>query len=155
MFFFDGSVEFIEALHCAVLLLNHPNVLHSHLSLDCLTSSRSTYRINVPLMCSTCLLIPNVVRPYPFAFSFLPLLELCLFVISAVSILIYNSILKWQHSILKSGASTPRTVTKFAVKTAIDLTSTIYGWNFNFRSIRIVFWANFFDRRCGASGLGP
>ena len=40
-------------------------------------------------------------------------------------ILIYNSVLKCQHDILKSGASTPRTVTKFAVKTAIDLTSTI------------------------------
>ena len=40
-------------------------------------------------------------------------------------ILIYNSVLKCQHTILKSGASTPRTVTKFAVKTAIDLTSTI------------------------------
>ena len=41
------------------------------------------------------------------------------------AILIYNSVLKCQHTILKSGASTPRTVTKFAVKTAIDLTSTI------------------------------
>ena len=40
-------------------------------------------------------------------------------------ILIYNSVLKCQHTILKSGASTPRTVTTFAVKTAIDLTSTI------------------------------
>ena len=50
----------------------------------------------------------------------------------------YNSVLKCQHAILKSGASTPRTVTKFAVKTAIDLTSTIKGWNFNFRSISIV-----------------
>ena len=28
---------------------------------------------------------------------------------------------------------------KFAVKTAIDLTSTIQGWNFNFRSISRVF----------------
>ena len=36
----------------------------------------------------------------------------------SVSILIYNSVLKCQHAILKSGASTPRTVTKFAVKTA-------------------------------------
>ena len=40
-------------------------------------------------------------------------------------ILIYNSVLKCQHTILKSGASTPRTVTKFAVKTATDLASTI------------------------------
>ena len=58
---------------------------------------------------------------------------------------IYNSVLKCQHTILKSGASTPRTVTKFAVKTAIDLTSTIKGWNFNFRSISIVF-CGFFEQ---------
>ena len=58
---------------------------------------------------------------------------------TASAIYIYNSVLKCQHTILKSGARTPRTVTKFAVKTDIDLTSTIYGWNFNFRSISIVF----------------
>ena len=40
-------------------------------------------------------------------------------------IYIYNSILIWVLTILKSGARTPRTVTKFAVKTAIDLTQTI------------------------------
>ena len=40
-------------------------------------------------------------------------------------ILIYNSVLKRQHAILKNGARTPRTVTKFAVKTAIDLTKVI------------------------------
>ena len=40
-------------------------------------------------------------------------------------IYIYNSILIWELTILKSGARTPRTVTKFAVKTAIDLTQTI------------------------------
>ena len=38
---------------------------------------------------------------------------------------IYNSILIWALTILKSGARTPRTITKFAVKTAIDLTQTI------------------------------
>ena len=42
-----------------------------------------------------------------------------------VKILIYNSVLKRQHAILKNGARTPRTVTKFAVKTAIDLTKVI------------------------------
>ena len=41
------------------------------------------------------------------------------------SIYIYNSILIWGLTILKSGARTPRTVTKFAVKTAIDMTQTI------------------------------
>ena len=41
------------------------------------------------------------------------------------SIYIYNSILIWELTILKSGARTPRTVTKFAVKTGIDLTQTI------------------------------
>ena len=40
-------------------------------------------------------------------------------------IYIYNSILIWGLTILKSGARTPRTVTKFAVKTAIDMTQTI------------------------------
>ena len=40
-------------------------------------------------------------------------------------LLIYNSVLKWQHANLKNGARTPRTVTKFAVKTAIDLTKVI------------------------------
>ena len=40
-------------------------------------------------------------------------------------ILIYNSVLKWQHANLKNGARTPRTVTKFAVKTAIYLTKVI------------------------------
>ena len=40
-------------------------------------------------------------------------------------IYIYNSILIWELTILKSGARTPRTVTKFAVKAAIDLTQTI------------------------------
>ena len=40
-------------------------------------------------------------------------------------ILIYNSVLKWQHANLKNAARTPRTVTKFAVKTAIDLTKVI------------------------------
>ena len=40
-------------------------------------------------------------------------------------IYIYNSILIWELAILKSGARMPRTVTKFAVKTAIDLTQTI------------------------------
>ena len=39
-------------------------------------------------------------------------------------IYIYNSILIWELTILKSGARTPRTVTKIAVKTAIDLTQT-------------------------------
>ena len=42
-----------------------------------------------------------------------------------VRIYIYNSILTWQHAILKSGARTPRTVTKFAVKIAIAHTQTI------------------------------
>ena len=42
-----------------------------------------------------------------------------------LTIYIYNSILIWELTILKSGARTPRTVTKFAVKTAIDLTQTI------------------------------
>ena len=41
------------------------------------------------------------------------------------TIYIYNSILIWGLTILKSGARTPRTVTKFAVKTAIDLTQKI------------------------------
>ena len=41
------------------------------------------------------------------------------------AIYIYNSILIWELPILKRGARTPRTVTKFAVKTAIDLTQTI------------------------------
>ena len=36
-----------------------------------------------------------------------------------------NFILCYTRYILKSDARTPRTVTKFAVKTAIDLTSTI------------------------------
>ena len=44
---------------------------------------------------------------------------------SVTDILIYNSVLKRQHAILKNGARTPRTVTKFAVKTAIDLTKVI------------------------------
>ena len=36
-----------------------------------------------------------------------------------------NSILIWRLTILKRGARTPRTVTKFAVKTAIDLTQKV------------------------------
>ena len=46
-------------------------------------------------------------------------------VFKCMCIYIYNSILTWQHAILKSGARTPRTVTKFAVKIAIALTQTI------------------------------
>ena len=69
-------------------------------------------------------------------------------------IYIYNSILIWELTILKSGARTPRTVTKFAVKTAIDLTQTIYGWNFNFRSISIVF-CPFCELIFLTSGLEP
>ena len=45
-----------------------------------------------------------------------------------VSIL-YNSVLKRHHTIMKISARAPRTVTKFALKTAIDLPGTIYGWN--------------------------
>ena len=40
-------------------------------------------------------------------------------------ILIYNSVLKPLHTIVKSSARAPRTATKFAVKTAVDLTATI------------------------------
>ena len=69
-------------------------------------------------------------------------------------IYIYNSILIWGLTILKSGARTPRTVTKFAVKTAIDLTQTIQGWNFNFRSISIVF-CPFCELIFLTSGLEP
>ena len=40
-------------------------------------------------------------------------------------ILIYNSVLKPQRTLMKSSARAPRTATKFAVKTAIDLTATM------------------------------
>ena len=63
--------------------------------------------------------IKEMFRGFTVISSFLYLV--CLF----HQILIYNSVLKCQHSIPKSGVSTPRTVTKFAVETAIDLTSTI------------------------------
>ena len=69
-------------------------------------------------------------------------------------ILIYNSVLKWQHANLKNGARTPRTVTKFAVKTAIDLTKVIKGWNFNFRPINIVF-CEFFELIFLTGGTEP
>ena len=54
------------------------------------------------------------------------------------SINIYNCVLKPHYTILKSSARAPRTVTKFAVKTAIDLTASA------------VFLGNFFDRRLRA-----
>ena len=49
----------------------------------------------------------------------------CFTLLETDNIYIYNSVLKRQHAILKNGARTPCTVTKFAVKTAIDLTKVI------------------------------